>query len=221
MKRSSYGTSALISVLVVAVGIAGCGAGNPALKNESAPKSIYSTVPHTPITTTEAARPGISVAPNSTEVMVGGRILMKPSMKGFCIDPTNGGCSMDVIASPYSSSPNYGVSENSDVGMQNPDSMPWPQGTYGGFKGDYVDIKCYITNGAETQDMNGNPVTADWYEIVMPEHYVTNSKVLAEIDKLNSGITSFSYESSRAILGWASIAWFNQQRPSSRVPRCS
>lgn len=211
----------LAGLMSLAIGITGCGGGSSTNKSSAskvevtAPTTVKSKDTTPSSTNKEGSSTTTSVAQNPT----GGDVSMKPSMKGFCIDP-NPACEMDIVVSPYMNTHNYAVSENSALGMQNPDIPQWPLGTYGGYKGDSVVVKCYITNGAETQDMNGNPVTPDWYQLVVPEQRVTNPTVIKEIDQPGSGISSFEYDNQKAIIGWASIAWFNQTAPAPNVPAC-
>jgi hypothetical protein len=135
-------------------------------------------------------------------------VTLTPNMVGFLKPGTsdtcfNGGarpCALLLRVSPKLSSEYMNANPNQG-------RVDWPIEAYGGQPGDKLTVKCYDPSGQLVRPYEGNSSSTDWYEVEIPKS-----------DVLNPAIQMGSRTST---LGWASIEWFNQSKPSPEVSVCA
>lgn len=149
-------------------------------------------------------------------------ITLTPDMSGFLKPGTNktcfnGGarpCAVLIRVSPNLSSDYI----NADPTQGRVD---WPLEAYDGQSGNSLTIQCYDPNGQTVSPYEGSSSSSDWYEVVVPQQYVLNPAVKAELGQSNSPIkTTIQQNGKITALGWASIEWFNESAPLNQVQPC-
>jgi hypothetical protein len=136
-------------------------------------------------------------------------IELTPNMSGFLKSGTkntcfNGGarpCALLLRVSPELSS-NF-INANPDQAV-----VKWPLESYDGKHGDELTIKCYDPSGELVRPYEGNSSSTDWYEVEVPKNRVLNPAVEHDGNPT-------------AMLGCASVEWFNQSKPNHNVAVCA
>jgi hypothetical protein len=179
--------------VTLAIGLSSCSNGT------SSPESLSSSS-------------NVSTAPTHlTPNMVG---FLKPGTNNVCFNGGERPCAILIRTSPKLSG---------DIVNASPSQgrVNWPLEAFNGQTGDSLTVECYTPNGQAISAYEGNSSSSDWYEIAVPEQYVLNPSVQAELAKPNSPIKTIQLGGQTTVLGWASVEWFNQSSPVSTVPVCN
>jgi hypothetical protein len=195
----------------LAISLIGCASGKETVKNgltlvPSAAPSAMSTHNATPNPTASPSQKQLALTPDMSG-------FLKPGSETTCFNGGARPCAILLRTKPMLA----GERINADPAES---SVTWPLESYAGKPGDKLVVECYTPNGQVMKPYEGNSSSTDWYEVMIPEAHIVNPTVEAELNQSGSSVKTINYDGHVAILGWASLEWFNQTVPATGVSRC-
>lgn len=185
--------AAAAGLAALAFGLAGC-------SGSSAPAE------HIPSTTEKTTTATTNLTPNMVR-------FLKPGTNDTCFNGAPRPCALLLRTEPKLASEYINVDPRES-------RVTWPLEAYKGQAGDSLTIRCYA-NGQKITPYEGSESSSAWYELAIPQQYVLNPTVKAELNKPSPSINTLQQDGQAAILGWASVEWFNQSAPAPNVPACT
>jgi hypothetical protein len=162
-----------------------------------------------PATSSVVSRPTPATYPETPD-MVG---FLKTGSSTTCLAGGSRPCAILIRTSPNRASAIVNASPTQPV-------VQWPREPYGSKAGDTVNIRCYTPAGQLIKPYEGNSESTDWYEVVVPPEYVLNPAVQQAVIEHSPSVRTEELNGTTAVLGWATVEWFNQSTASSSIPIC-
>ena len=109
---------------------------------------------------------------------------------------------------------------NANPYNQYTNTVNWPLESYDHQPGNQVTVECYVANGARVTSYEGHSSSTYWYEVAVPPDHVLNPTVIEEINEPHSTLKTIQQGGQTALVGWASVEWFDQSTPVGNVHAC-
>ena len=157
---------------------------------------------------------GTATQPTRTfELKLNMKGFLKPGSSDTCFNGGSRQCALLLRTRPELTSQYLNANSSDRV-------VAWPLEAYLNKPADVLTVTCYDPHGEVITPYEGTSSSPDWYKVLVPLFRVRNQAVLEELRGRNPAVETTKYQGHTAVIGWASIEWFNQSSPSPAIPEC-